>query len=1628
MSYEFGGKKVTIDVDLNLMKFSSNEYHSLIRNHLLFINNLQREHSNKVMTKSFLVLIYSIYAFFSIIEVFSNAEPQNFLILLPLLIPFIFIGKIIKFNREIEKIQFEKENTKLYLNYSDEFKWDNTLKFVKNMNGVTKVTSFNQIFFNQSVIKLNASYFLIPKCLLNIKKDSLSVTSGSSLLTKMKLSYVIFQKKSILSYTYKFSEFDHSHWLHQRKDGGPDNRYRENYIIEYRKAHILYFDTLPINLEYYYIYDEIVKNFKMELSKDVKPFLINVDDMKKLSYHSLDELKTSTSVLGDNRNKILESQNKSLLNNTVVSSDVTVNKVLSHIDIDQKKNVQVSNLVNASKNNLSQMSTQKTDNSKTIDSKNNSKPLTDIDTKTTETKNTTSSISQKDTITHDSSLFEYTKKFENIEKNRYSSDYKNYVVYKIVSGTALKPLTKEENLDEKTTRGWLYKILETFEFDPYQRDEWLNNETLLKKIAEEGIAVFSKSKDSKNPHNLSLSVEKLDLSIDVLNQLRLCGIDKLIDFNTFTIKELKMLLGEHIESLISVLKKYALPRPLDNLGVSKDVIEQLKKHNIENLLDLLESNRKTISQIFEDNVDFKAAINEVLAFYNMVPLKIQIKSSTTIKDLSPSKKSINKTQELQETTIVSESKQYIFNPTSGIEFKISTSNIDTIIDLIWNKNHSISQINTGDNPSIFLVPETKKSLITKYISKIEKPYILLFSLGKDVYQNKDYTKQMMLTYKFDGEIDYGQTLKINDFDSSNIGIVIGKSNVLKIPEWYDDAIDAFGKHTDYFSDFDVKYILNDAIQKVIQSKSLYTKTELLYLTMVANELSFDISFNETHYTGSVILTALKALYNKISNQNFVKDYFFRDTNLSVGIQKIKEHMKQGQIEEFLNQHQTQWIDFLAGSRIKNASKELKDALKFYMFSEGRVDYEYKDTNKDIYEKEKTNVDLGDLSQSISYSTTTNLSKLEDFCIKHTEKGTTVKHNPEFGSLVKNKKVYSNAVTTFIFKPVLSQYKNILALKSEVINDSYKTSLEAKEKRINYLKLIKDFEQLIKNFFLLFKKEDAEHFIRALLSYALENNINKTNKFFAIQPLLMISNVNVLDIVGTHSFSYDLNSKGYPDYFRKSMNVVTGLNNVWIGITNIALRDEKGAKEIAKQAISNPLFLKAPKSSFEDYLKQLNKDSFKNELILNYRGSMLYKPSIHEINSNNSDFLILQMNFSKNEPLDKLAFSRVRKFNGLVFTEKIGSQIKNFIGLHNKLYDIDGVEVKLNDIDIYVANTTYMGESYYMWEMIATAYTGYFINNLLFFRDNFSKNYPKLKQKSSIYKQTEFIDKSQIDELKTIQKVVVIDNKKGIAPTLDLGERQLTPVIIDDKLAFIDQNQKIFKSFPKEIKSDNPNMYSLCLDEVEKIKASINTTKKETQDYLKTCFRKHQEISLNKYKQLFSKRMTSAFADNWLYVSVRGDKNTVFYHDEDLTPRNINDEVIDISGSKIFAAHPYYYHDSMDAWIKLFADYDRTIEKLQLSTKFYNVIELMDDKGVITKFNNLTLSKNKVYFGLIQTEIFYHADSEDWNESESYENKDMFLYLLYNDIEEIRIESFDHNDIEKIISLSNQLHLIISAAE
>lgn len=122
---------------------------------------------------------------------------------------------------------------------------------------------------------------------------------------------------------------------------------------------------------------------------------------------------------------------------------------------------------------------------------------------------------------------------------------------------------------------------------------------------------------------LTLHVESLKLSEEALKTLKLSGIDQLEDFNTFNLKELKMLLGDSFEEIKKVLRKYSLPRKLDNTNLSSENIEILKKAGINDLKAFLEFEKHSLYHLFANDEISLQEINDTLNLYGFDSLKKQ---------------------------------------------------------------------------------------------------------------------------------------------------------------------------------------------------------------------------------------------------------------------------------------------------------------------------------------------------------------------------------------------------------------------------------------------------------------------------------------------------------------------------------------------------------------------------------------------------------------------------------------------------------------------------------------------------------------------------------------------------------------------------------------------------------------------------------------------------------------------------------------------------------------------------------------------------------------------------------------------------------------------------------------------
>jgi len=180
---------------------------------------------------------------------------------------------------------------------------------------------------------------------------------------------------------------------------------------------------------------------------------------------------------------------------------------------------------------------------------------------------------------------------------------------------------------------------------------------------------------------LTLKVESLKLSKEALNQLKLSGIDQIKDFNTFSIKELKLLLAEAFEEVTSVLRRYSLPRPLENMGVSGETVDRLRAQCLEDLIDVLEYDRHILYHLFEDDAILREELNGVLKFYGYDALHENHHEASDVEELEnetfPQKLKINSFEEFI-TNLLNHDKKDELN--SRIHSGILDTNLYSIID------------------------------------------------------------------------------------------------------------------------------------------------------------------------------------------------------------------------------------------------------------------------------------------------------------------------------------------------------------------------------------------------------------------------------------------------------------------------------------------------------------------------------------------------------------------------------------------------------------------------------------------------------------------------------------------------------------------------------------------------------------------------------------------------------------------------------------------------------------------------------------------------------------------------------------------------------------------------------------
>src|SRR5690606_7631781 len=118
-----------------------------------------------------------------------------------------------------------------------------------------------------------------------------------------------------------------------------------------------------------------------------------------------------------------------------------------------------------------------------------------------------------------------------------------------------------------------------------------------------------------NKEILSLPVTQLKLSQATQDKLTLSGIDKLEDFNTFSLKELQMLLDDSFNEVLPTLVFYRIPRNISDLSLSQEAVDVLVTAGIKDLDILLKYDKHALFHIFEQDEFLLKEINDLLTLY-----------------------------------------------------------------------------------------------------------------------------------------------------------------------------------------------------------------------------------------------------------------------------------------------------------------------------------------------------------------------------------------------------------------------------------------------------------------------------------------------------------------------------------------------------------------------------------------------------------------------------------------------------------------------------------------------------------------------------------------------------------------------------------------------------------------------------------------------------------------------------------------------------------------------------------------------------------------------------------------------------------------------------------------------------
>jgi hypothetical protein len=302
---------INIDIEKNMSNEKVNELYSVLKKHAVFfyiVNELIVNSKKNIVISILILIISSIFSYILLLLSIATWIQFSTIILISifLLILFYYNAKNIQTYKGIIK------NKKIFLNFPHFPYWD---KF-KKLKEYKKIGA-NNVYTNAGLLyKKNYNGLVIyPNFAFEYASMNPKIYAGFDFFNLVsKKDGIVSQYESS---KYKYKKFEYKRWMHERKDGGPDRRYKNNQITNFYSYKMLClkdncievpdhstYEQLVLDCSTKYTYQEEVKIFetkKVETYEEVKKDKLKLDNLI-----SIENYLTVNGILFNNYGEMIE--------------------------------------------------------------------------------------------------------------------------------------------------------------------------------------------------------------------------------------------------------------------------------------------------------------------------------------------------------------------------------------------------------------------------------------------------------------------------------------------------------------------------------------------------------------------------------------------------------------------------------------------------------------------------------------------------------------------------------------------------------------------------------------------------------------------------------------------------------------------------------------------------------------------------------------------------------------------------------------------------------------------------------------------------------------------------------------------------------------------------------------------------------------------------------------------------------------------------------------------------------------------------------------------------------------------------------------------------------------------------